>query len=113
MYISDLVIKEVSRGDTDEVKKRLTITTLIKSLNVNEKVRALARKFVDQRALPKKANEDALHIAVGTINNMDCIVTWNLKHIGNINMRKKLLKICRKEGYELPIVCTPEELIGE
>jgi hypothetical protein len=34
-------------------------------------------------ALPQGAADDALHIAVATVNEMDYLLTWNCRHIAN------------------------------
>jgi hypothetical protein len=41
---------------------------------------------------------------------MDYLLTWNLKHIANAQVRKLMTRIFRAEGYESPEICTPEEL---
>ena len=35
------------------------------------------------------------------------------KHIANATMRSRIDAICRAEGYDLPVICTPEELSGD
>ena len=44
---------------------------------------------------------------------MDYLLTWNLKHIANATIRSKVEALCRAEGYEPPIICTPDELMEE
>jgi len=55
---------------------------------------------------------DAVHIAAATIHGMDYLLTWNCKHIANAQIQKKLAEISFDYGYELPILCTPYELLG-
>lgn len=58
-------------------------------------------------------SEDALHIALATINGMDFLVTWNFHHINNAKMKKEIAKVAEENGYECPVICSPEELEGE
>jgi hypothetical protein len=44
---------------------------------------------------------------------MDYLLTWNCKHIANALQQKKMAAICRQTGYEMPVICTPEELMGD
>jgi hypothetical protein len=44
---------------------------------------------------------------------MEYLLTWNCRHIANAAMRKSLAAICEAAGYEIPVICTPLELIGE
>ncbi|MEA5502289.1 GNAT family N-acetyltransferase [Halotia wernerae UHCC 0503] len=53
--------------------------------------------------LPAKASDDAIHIALATVNSLDYLLTWNCKQIANAQIQKKLLEICSDFGYTLPI----------
>ena len=79
----------------------------------SEEALAIAKKFVQQGLIPRKVFEDASHIAIAAVNGMDYLLTWNLKHIANAFVRNKVEALCRTEGYEPPIICTPEELRKE
>jgi hypothetical protein len=68
--------------------------------------------LIDQHALPAKAAVDALHIAVAVVMGMDYVLTWNCTHIANAAIRPRIEEACRKLGYEPPVICTPEELMG-
>jgi hypothetical protein len=61
--------------------------------------------------LPDKAGADALHIAVAAVNAMDFLLTWNCTHLANGVVLKIVNAVCRDNGYEPPMVCTPEELM--
>ena len=60
-----------------------------------------------------KYPEDALHISAATVNEIEFIVTWNFKHINNPFMKNKIREIIENAGYKCPIICSPEELLGE
>jgi hypothetical protein len=113
LYISQLVRKEASAGDAQAAAKRLAILQDIALLQSNNKVIELAQQIVLQNVLPKKAADDAIHIALATIHQMDYLLTWNCKHIANAELQKAISKICHQRGYEKPILCTPEELMGK
>ena len=61
----------------------------------------------------RKAAVDALHIALATVNGMNYLLTWNCTHIGNATLRPSIESVCRDQGYEPPVICTPEELLEE
>lgn len=65
-----------------------------------------------RKAVPEKAPEDAAHIAIATVHGMDFVLTWNCKHIANARLQKAIEVVCLDLGYDLPVICTPEELIG-
>jgi len=61
----------------------------------------------------RKAATDAAHIAIAAVHGMDFLLTWNCVHIANAAIAKALGSICREHAYECPVICTPEELMGE
>ncbi len=81
-------------------------------LALNEEALFLAKELVHKGPIPEKAGEDALHIAVATVHGMDYLLTWNCKHIANAEMRKGIIDICSKQGYEVPVISTPGEFMG-
>lgn len=113
LFVSQFVVQEASIGDAAMAQKRLDELQTIPLLNVNQDVGNLAQRLITDSALPKKAVVDALHIAVATVHGMDYLLTWNCKHIANAEMQSKVAAVCRESGFEPPVICTPEELLGE
>jgi hypothetical protein len=75
-------------------------------------VEALAAALLRDVPLPARAAADALHIAVATVNGVGYLVTWNCTHIANATLRPRIEAVCRGFGYEPPVICTPQELLG-
>ena len=113
LYISQVVLDEVARGDAEIATKRLEILRDFPLLGVSEAVQNLAAQFLTKSNLPPKAADDALHIAAATVYGLDYLLTWNCRHIANAQIQKKLAQISLDAGYELPTICTPYELMGE
>lgn len=113
LYISQVVLDEVAHGDPEIATRRLDLLRDLPLLEVNESVQSLAAQFLTKSTLPPKASDDALHIAAATVYGLDYLLTWNCKHIANAQIQKKLAQISIEEGYELPTICTPYELMGE
>jgi predicted nucleic acid-binding protein len=111
LFISQLVIQEASAGDENAAQRRLQVIADIPLLKLNKDVAELAEKLVRGGVIPQKAVEDAFHIAIATIHGMDYLLTWNFKHIANAMMRYRIESLCRNEGYQPPIICTPQELL--
>ncbi len=112
LYISQVVLDEVAKGDAEIAIKRLDLIQNIPLLELNQDVKNLAIQFLLKSNLPPKASDDATHIAIATVYGLDYLLTWNCKHIANAQIQKKLSKISTEFGYELPIICTPYELLG-
>ena len=82
-------------------------------LEVMDEALTLAEKLISQGPLPRKAAEDAVHIAVAVVNGLDYLITWNCKHIANALMRDRIDKVCEGLGYQPVTICTPEELLED
>ncbi len=113
LFISQLVISEISNGDPEAVKRRIAVVENLPELALTDKAEALAGKLLLGAALPQKAKADALHIGIATVHGMEYLLTWNCTHIANAIMRPKIESICRAAGYEPPVICTPPELVEE
>jgi hypothetical protein len=113
LYSSQAVVEETSQGDADMAAQRLEIIRDFILLDLDQSVLNLAEQFLERSSLPAKADIDAIHIAAATIHNMDYLLTWNCKHIANAQIQRKLAEISLDFGYELPILCTPYELLGD
>jgi hypothetical protein len=112
LYSSQAVVKETSQGDAQIASQRLEIIRNLALLDLNQSVLDLAEQFLGRSSLPAKADVDAVHIAAATVHGMDYLLTWNCKHIANAQIQRKLAEISLDFGYELPILCTPYELLG-
>ncbi len=110
IFISQIVIQEASAGDNDAISRRLDVIDEIAQIEVTQEAVSLAQSLVADGIISERSAADALHIAVATVQGMDYLLTWNLKHIANATIRNAIADTCRQRGYEPPIICTPEEL---
>ncbi len=113
LYASQLVLTEAGKGDKNAAAKRLTVLKDIELLEFSKEAVQLADIFIRRDVVSEKMGADMLHIAVATVYGADYLLTWNCKHIANAEIFKKIAKVCIEEGYEMPTICTPEELMGE
>ncbi len=111
LFISIFVLEEVSAGDAEAAKLRMQALDGIAEIEITEEVEIIAKQLLSQVPLPAKAKVDALHIATATIGGMDYLLTWNCTHIANPALRVKIESVIRAEGYEPPVICTPQELL--
>ena len=111
VYVSQIVIQEAGSGANDASERRLVAIEDIAQVEIQPEAISLAQSLVSGGLVPEKAAADALHIAIATVQGMDYLLTWNFKHIANATMRNAISNACRQQGYEPPIICTPEELM--
>jgi hypothetical protein len=112
LYTSQLILDEASRGDTKMAQKRLETLQSISLLEINDEAALLAEEIIRRKLLPLKAAADASHIAIAAVHRLDYLLTWNCTHIANAEIFPKVYNLCRANGYEPPVICTPIELLG-
>ena len=112
LYISQVVVDEVAKGDTEIALKRLEMLNGLPLVELNHSVRNLSAQFLMRSNLPPKASDDAVHIAAATVHGLDYLLTWNCKHIANAQIQRKLAELSLDLGYELPKICTTYEHLG-
>ncbi len=112
LYISELVVAEAERGDPKAAEKRLAKLQNIPALSITDEAVSFAGKLVTKGAIPPKATDDAMHIALAAVHGIDYILTWNCRHIDNAESKPLIRKVCEHSGYIYPEICTPHELMG-
>jgi len=112
LYISPVVLDEAAEGDTKAATKRTLALQNIHVLPLTPEVLKLSEAFMVQKVLSPKAEQDAVHIAVATIYELNYLLTWNCRHIANAEIQKGIAQVSHQLGYELPRICTPYELLG-
>lgn len=110
--VSQVVIDEVSVGDPSEVQKRLAIIGGLPALDVTADATDLAKAIMAAGILPPHVVRDAAHVAVSAVHAVDYLLTWNCRHLANAQSARRIARVCEKLGHRMPIICTPEELMG-
>ena len=111
LCVSQLVLQEAGGGDPQAAQERLEVLATMTTLEIKEEAVDLAEELVQAGALPAKAENDALHIAVAAIHRVPYLLTWNCRHLANATMRAQIESVCTSKGFKAPIICTPEELM--
>ena len=113
LYVSELVIQEVRAGDALLAGQRLELLRDVPILAVSSEILQLAEDLITEGPIPRKAAGDAAHIAIATVYGCEYLLTWNCRHIANAELRRAIRRVVEQYGYEVPSLCTPEELMGE
>lgn len=101
VFISNLVIREMKA--TGDEKLRGNLINLVKdfeSLSTkSEEIKILSEEYVSRRIIPVKHIEDAVHIAVVTVNSIDILVSWNFEHIVKLKTKREVNAVNVLLGY--------------
>jgi predicted nucleic acid-binding protein len=78
-------------------------------LQVTEEVLELATEYIAEKVVGRTSYADCLHIALATIYQADFLVSWNFKHIVNIQRIRGYNAINIKNGYKQLEIRSPRE----
>lgn len=102
LYISVITVEEIGKIK-NELKKQniieLAVKYDMKTLALSERAKDLANEYMNGGAIPKSEPQDAYHIAIATVNEIDALASWNFKHIVSINPIRKIHEINRKYNF--------------
>ena len=112
LRISVLVLQEIRRGDLAAAREREDAIADVPILEITQGAQRLAVGLVKDKAVPAQSPEDALHIALACVHGADYLLTWNFQHINNAETKRALVEAIEDAGFECPMICSPEELMG-
>ncbi|HPO14138.1 MAG TPA: type II toxin-antitoxin system VapC family toxin [Candidatus Hydrogenedentes bacterium] len=111
IVLSDLVLQEIQAGDSEAARRRLKLASGIPSLPISNESVTLAELLVNKGPIPTEYPEDALHVALCAVHDIDFLLTWNCSHLANAVLRYDLESVVSNAGFNCPVICTPEELM--
>ena len=64
-----------------------------------------------QSGVRRQGGVDAQHIAIATISRVEVLVSWNFRHIVNLQRIRGYNAVNLRDGYPLLEIRTPQEVI--
>lgn len=113
LFTSELVLAEAAAGDPTAARFRLEALADLTSLPFTDEVKLIGDELSARGLVPPNATADALHIAYAAAHRMTYLLTWNCRHIANAERLPAIEQFLEDQGCHIPIVCTPEELMGD
>jgi predicted nucleic acid-binding protein len=117
-FISSFVVGEIEQ--TSDPEKRAKLLQVLENypleileLSARLSIEDLAKEYLRAGIIPVKKQIDAYHVATSVITQMDFLVSWNYKHLANVNKEKRIRVVNLENNYlhDLRIV-TPLELMN-
>ncbi|MBI1871658.1 MAG: hypothetical protein HYS07_10795 [Chlamydiae bacterium] len=111
-YISDVVLREILAAPESLLTKMMHEVKDLERLKSSMESERLASVYLQHKIFPAKSMDDARHVAIATISNMDAVVSWNFGHLVNIVKIKKVNTINEMMGYKHMEIVTPQEVVN-
>ncbi|PGH39159.1 MAG: hypothetical protein CRN43_10780 [Candidatus Nephrothrix sp. EaCA] len=80
-------------------------------LDFTNEAQELANRYVSEKILGKASFNDACHMAVAAVNRIDVLVSWNFRHLVNLDKIRLFNAINLKFAYPIIDIRAPKELI--
>jgi hypothetical protein len=110
--ISDITLDELNDAPLRVRENFNTIPEdFIEIILADDECKNLAGLYLSEGAVSKKFYEDALHIAIATINQVHVLASWNFKHIVNLDRIRLYNAVNMKNGYQVLEIRTPREIL--
>lgn len=111
--LSDLTAQELEFA-REEIRNLVTSIPEINRVDiiVDDEAIKLAEAYITEGALANKSYNDALHIALATLNKADVLASWNFKHIVNLDKIRQYNSINLRFGHRLIEIRTPREILN-
>ncbi len=114
IHISKVVIDEIGKATKGKEEQ---LSNLIKrcdplELEIYDEAKELAKIYLERKIVPFKKIEDAMHVAIASVWEMDALVTWNYKHMANIRRSELFHGVNLENGYTKKLeLITPMEVM--
>lgn len=126
---TNTLLKEVRAGrvlpvvseqvDLELLQARLFVRALLDELReagaedvrLSREARTLAEAYIDARVVSEKYLADALHIALATLAKVDVLVSWNFRHMVNLQRIRGFNGVNLIRGYGTLEIRSPKEVL--
>ena len=113
LVLSDLTLLELQEAPVD-------VRTVLEEVpekhreyvELTEEATILAQHYIDTEVIGAAKRVDAQHIAIATINRVEVLVSWNFRHIVNLQRIRGYNSVNLLQGYPLLEIRTPEEVVN-
>jgi predicted nucleic acid-binding protein len=111
LIISEVLTAELQNAP-EQVRDLINIIPKhqINLIDVDTETEHLAKTYISEKVVGKTSYADCLHIALATLSHADILVSWNFKHIVNIDRIRGYNSVNLKLGYKMLEIHSPLEL---
>lgn len=112
VFISELTRLEIEETPDEELRDKMRgVIADFHVLPSQEAVEQLSGEYVNQGAVSEKYPEDAFHIAVAVVNDLDIVLSWNFRHIVRRKTKDIVNMVNTMQNQRHIEITTPGELL--
>ena len=113
LVVSTLTVQELT-GAPDKVREHLASVPEkhIETLQLDAEARELADAYIAAGVITARMRADAQHIAIAIVARVDALVSWNFKHIVNLDRIRGYNSVNLRKGYPILEIRAPREVLS-
>ena len=114
LVLSSLTVQELVAAPAT-VRQRLAAVpeAHTETLRLDAEARELAEAYLAAGVLTPRMRADAQHIAIATVGRVDVLVSWNFKHMVNLQRIRGYNSVNLRQGYPMIEIRTPREVLSD
>ena len=110
VFISELVLEELERANEQVRDKMFSAIKGFTVLTTSKEAEKLAQIYVKQGIFPEKYFDDALHVALASVNQIGILLSWNFTHLVKLKTRRMVSIVNLAENIMPVEIASPPEL---
>jgi hypothetical protein len=113
VLVSDIIVREL-RNAPEAVRGILQTlpAACVEHWPITPEIETLRNAYLVAGVVGHRSEEDATHVAAATVARADAIVSWNFKHIVQLDRIKGYNRVNWEMGYGVLTIVSPPALIG-
>lgn len=112
LVLSDLTLAELEEAPPEVREVLRTVPAeALEEVAFGAEAAALAEEYLTAGVIGAPHLEDARHIATATVHKVDVLVSWNFKHIVNLDRIRGYNSVNLRLGYALLEIRSPQEVL--
>ena len=113
VFVSRLVEREIAQANEPLRSQlyRALADVWAQPIDIPPEAVGLAQVYVARGVVSARHSDDALHIAIATCEDLDVVVSWNLKHIVKMKTIEMVSRINMQYGLAPIRIHTPPEVM--
>ena len=114
LILSDLLYQELEDAPRNVLKilESLPPESYI-IVTTTPECEVLRQEYMAARILGESSEDDALHVAIATVHKADLVVSWNFKHIVNVDKIRRFNAVNLTMGYQTIDIRSPQEVVRQ
>jgi len=112
-----IIVSDLLRGELIDAPEHVRVffndlfNQDVEYVKLTQEAEDLAETYISEKVVSESSLDDARHIAIATIASADVLVSWNFKHIVNVNRIRGYNSVNLRLGHPMIDIRTPLEVM--